>query len=160
MDAWLESDVARALRLLDGVANELPTAPTGPLFQFGPQVVYLYLTLGRLEQAKEAALWVPDRPVLQALRFQLTAFVTVERGSSEDVRNLLKGRPPDELRQVRRLLLEVGLIDDWRRVQAFIASEGPGPQPENDLSRLEQGQLALERTMPYVGSGTPSNDPR
>ena len=138
-----------------------------PLFQFVPQIAYMYLTLGHFEQAREIADRLADHPSDQAqsVRLQLKALVAAELGDKAGLRQLLAGRPPAELVQVGSLPLEVGLVDEWRRTDAFLRETRPGLRTndyQSGLLALSEGRTAdgarsFRAEIERGASGLPSN---
>jgi tetratricopeptide (TPR) repeat protein len=119
IDAWLQRDADTSLRLVDRVANEVPGAPASTLYQFVSQIAYMYLTLGRLDQARAMA----DRLVHardQPTRLQLAALASVELEDAPGVRRLVAGRPVADLVELGSLLFEAGLVGEWRRVNTHL----------------------------------------
>ena len=115
--AWLKNDVWGALRATDAVFaahRETPADPAararvrGPQErqELGMQLTYMYLTLGRLDQAQEAATWMPAGP----LQIQGLASVVSQRGDRARLREFLSNRRPEETRFVPMLMIEAGLM--------------------------------------------------
>ena len=136
IDAWLQDDPAESLRRLDLAAEEASTAPAGPLFQFVPQIGFMYVTLGRLDQAGRIAGLIANRPGIERVYVQLATLAAADRGDMATVRATLAGRRAGELTMVPALLLEAGLVDDWRRVNAFTRASQPQAKPGNYLDGL------------------------
>ncbi len=134
--AWLDDDPAGALRATDEVAADLPSAPAGARYQFGSQVLHMYLTLGRLRQAEDVLQWLPETP--HPARFRGRSLLAAERGNGAELRDLLAQARYEERQIVPSRLLEAGLTDDWRRWRASFG----GPVPIQDgLFALSEGRI-------------------
>jgi serine/threonine protein kinase len=134
--AWLEDDPARALRATDEVAADLPGSPAEARWQFGSQVLYMYLTLGRLRQAEETIQWLPETPY--PARFQSRAVIADEWGDRAKLHDLIAQARDEDRKTVPSFLLASGFVDDWRRWRSSV----PRPIPLQDaLFALSEGRL-------------------
>jgi tetratricopeptide (TPR) repeat protein len=136
-DAWIQGNATLALRRLDEIARELPTAPKVGLPQFGAQVAFLYLTLGRVEQARATAQILTDEP---KLRLQLEAWAVLEKEGPSELRARLAGRTTGELSMVHGLLLDAGMVNEFRQVVTLGRTERQLLVVVNDF---QLGQIAL-----------------
>jgi tetratricopeptide (TPR) repeat protein len=113
--AWMRGDVTEALRVTDAVWASRELLRSGARrTEFGMQVAHMYLALGRLSQAEEAAGWIPHGP----LRFQALATTIAGAADPDRIHTFLRGGRPAELQRVPGLLIETGRLDEARAVIA------------------------------------------
>jgi hypothetical protein len=139
-EAWLGRDAAAALAEVDAVLARGPRAQTSDMrFQFGRQVIGLYVTLGALARAEAA---VSSLPTIKDQNDML-ALAASQRANGDGLRDLLTTRYTalSDMQRVPSLFLQAGLYKQVHRILDQWSTE-PTVRAIGSLDLLE-GRLAL-----------------
>lgn len=114
--AWLWRDARETLRIVDGLAAAFNQVPSEEQVAYADYLTNLYLSLGRLDQAEDAAALIP--PSTNS-RNHKRATVLVERGDLDGLRDHMLGDYRELTGRIDpqrvRFLIRVGLLEEAER---------------------------------------------
>jgi tetratricopeptide (TPR) repeat protein len=137
-EAWLASDVRRALAIADEFASQVQELPAEHQEQAAVSLSMIYLSLGRLRQSEQIVnlgpAWLPE-----AVRDQHKGRVIALRGDRRALAAFLSDRfrTVEDANFVASNMMDAGLLDMGRKIVAYHRARG------NDVFEWYEGQLAL-----------------
>jgi tetratricopeptide (TPR) repeat protein len=139
-EAWVDGNLAGALRVADGVAAKIDTLNSFARTQFALDTALFYLTLGRLEAAEKCYQKIPD-PFLRQEQLARVAFFRNDRRAMKQHLEASEGTTYLSANTVI-LLARVGLLPEAARLLKRIETQ---PITIPGYLQIPRGELVLAR---------------